>query len=226
MARYYPIMVDIRGRRCLVIGGGTVATRKVSSLLEAGGKVVVVSPRLHQELHALKVQGVIEHLNRDYRPQDLQGAVLIFAATDDPEINSAVCREAKVQGVPVNSVTRPEEGTFAVPAMLHQGELTIAISTGGVSPALAQRIRQELEKEFGEEYAVILSLLEGIRPQVLQAIPTQQDRQILFDRIVNSDLLHLLKEGKRDAALTRLATLLREAGISVDRAQLTVDRDR
>lgn len=224
MPRYYPIMMDIRGRRCLVVGGGAVATRKVGALLGTGGTVIVVSPELHQELQALKDQGIIEHLNRDYRPEDLEETVLVFAATDDPEVNRAVCCDAKARGVPVNSVTRPGEGTFTVPAMVHQGGLTVAISTGGVSPALAQRIRRGLEEELGQEYAELLSLLQGIRSKIIRAIPSQQDRQILFDRIVNSDLLRLLKEERRDAALSRLSDLLGETGILVDPSQFLACR--
>lgn len=220
MSRYYPMMMDIRGCRCLLVGGGAVATRKVGALLEAGGRVTVVSPQLHRELQVLKDQGLIEHVNREYRAEDLDGTVLVFAATDDPEVNRAVCSEAKSRGVSVNSAAEPGEGTFTVPAMIHRGELTVAISTGGVSPALAQRIRRVLEKELGQEYEDLLRLLQGIRPKVLRAIPTQQERQILLDRIIDSDLLPLLKERKRDAALSRLSDLLGEAGIAVDPGEL------
>ena len=220
MPRYYPIMMDIGGRRCLVVGGGAVAARKVDALLGAGGRVIVVSPQLHPELQVLRDQGLIEHLNREYRREDLDGTVLVFAATDNQEVNRAVCSEAKTRGVSVNSVTQSEEGTFTVPAMMHRGELTVAISTGGVSPALAQRLRRVLEKELGQEYEDLLCLLQGIRPKILQAIPSQQDRQMLFDRIVNSDLLRLLKERNRDAALSRLTDLLGEAGIVVDPGEL------
>lgn len=220
MPRHYPIMMEIRGRRCLVVGGGAVAARKVDALLGAGGSVVVVSPQLHAELQALRDQRLIEHLNREYRSEDLDGTVLVFAATDNPEVNRTVCSEAKTRGVSVNSVTQPEEGTFIVPAMIHRGELTVAISTGGVSPALAQRLRRVLEEELGQEYEDLLCLLQGIRPKILQAIPAQQDRQMLFDRIVNSDLLRLLKERNRDAALSWLTDLLGEAGIAIDPSEL------
>ena len=220
MSRYYPIMMDIRDRRCLVVGGGAVAARKVGALLGAGGRVTVVSPQLHAELQALRDQGLIEHVNREYRREDLDGTVLVFAATDNPEVNQAVCCEAKTRGVSVNSATQPEEGTFTVPAMIHRGEMTVAISTGGVSPALAQGLRRVLEKELGQEYEDLLYLLQGIRSKILQAIPAQQDRQMLFNRIVNSDLLRLLKERNREAAFSRLTDLLGEAGIAIDPGEL------
>lgn len=215
MPRYYPMMIDIRDRRCLVVGGGAVALRKVLGLLGAGAKVVVVSPELHPELEVLKGQEKIEHLHRTYRPEDLEATVLGFAATDNPAVNTAVCQEAQRRGIPVNSATRPEEGTFTVPSMIHRGDLTIAISTGGVSPALAQCLRQELEERFGEEYAELLNLLEVIRPHVLRAIPTQEGRQTLFERMVHSDLLTLLKRGEREAARERIAALLQEASVTL-----------
>lgn len=224
MPRFYPMMMEIRDRRCLVVGGGAVALRKVLGLLDAGAKVVVVSPELHPELQRLKERGAIEHRHRGYRPDDLETVALGFAATDDPAVNRAVCQEARHRGVPVNSVTQPEEGTFTVPAMIHRGDLTIAISTGGVSPALARRLRRELAGLFGEEYAELLHLLEVIRPQVLQAIPTQEGRQRLFERIVHSDLLTLLKRGEREVARERIAALLQEAGVSVGGPVPAADR--
>ena len=220
------MMMDIRDRRCLVVGGGTVALRKVLGLLGAGAKVVVVSPELHPELQVLKEQGRIEHRHRSYRPEDLEAVVVGFAATDNPAVNTSVCQEARRRGIPVNSATRPDEGTFTVPAMIHRGDLTIAISTGGVSPALAQRLRQDLEVHLGEEYAEFLHLLEAIRPEVLRAIPTQEGRQTVFERLVHSDLLTLLRRGEREAARVRVAALLQEAGISVESSALTADRAR
>ncbi len=224
MSRYYPMMMDIRDRRCLVVGGGAVALRKVLGLLGAGAKVVVVSPELHPELQVLKAQGKIEHRPRSYRPEDLDATVVGFAATNTPAVNTAVCQEARRRGIPVNSATRPEEGTFTVPSVIHRGDLAIAISTGGISPALAQSLRQELETHIGEEYAELLHLLEVVRPQVLRAIPTQEERQSLFERMVHSDLLTLLRRGEREAAQERIVALLQEAGVTFDSTEFTGTR--
>jgi precorrin-2 dehydrogenase / sirohydrochlorin ferrochelatase len=155
----YPIFLDLSGRRCVVVGGGEVANRKARKLLQARARVVVISPELGAELESVAV----EIHRRPYREGDLEGACLAFAATSSREVNAAVAREAKERGVPVNVADKPSEGDFALPSTLRRGRLQVAVSTGGASPTLARRIRDELEEAFGPEWAGIVERLNAAR---------------------------------------------------------------
>ncbi len=155
----YPIFLDLSGRRCVVVGGGEVANRKARKLLQARARVTVISPEIGAELESV----ALEVHRRPYREGDLEGAYLAFAATDSREVNAAVAREAEERGVPVNVVDRPSEGNFALPSTLRRGRLQVAVSTGGASPTLARRIRNELEEVFGPEWAGIVEELRKNR---------------------------------------------------------------
>jgi len=195
MGRYYPLMVDLTGRRCLVVGGGVVAERKVRALLEAGGEVLVVSPALTPGLEALKREGRIVHLARPYQPGDLAGSFLVFGATDDHRVNRRLADEAKAAGVLANMGDSPTSGTFLAPAVLTRGDLVIAISTGGDSPALARKIREDLESVYGEEYAELLNVLERVRERAKREVADQGRRRALLERAVESDLLRVIRTG-------------------------------
>jgi precorrin-2 dehydrogenase len=155
----YPIFLDLSGRRCVVVGGGQVANRKARKLLQARAEVVVISPHVRSELESVAA----EVHRRPYVEGDLEGAHLAFAATDVREVNAAVAREAAERGVPVNVADRPSEGDFAVPSTLRRGRLQLAVSTGGASPTLARRIRDELEGLFGPEWAGMIEELHAAR---------------------------------------------------------------
>jgi precorrin-2 dehydrogenase / sirohydrochlorin ferrochelatase len=155
----YPIFFDLTGRRCVVVGGGEVANRKARKLLQARARVVVISPEIQAELESVAV----EIHRRAYREGDLEGACLAFAATNSREVNAAVAREAKGRGVPVNVADKPCEGDFALPSTLRRGRLQVAVSTGGASPTLARRIRDELEEAFGPGWASIVEELNAAR---------------------------------------------------------------
>jgi precorrin-2 dehydrogenase/sirohydrochlorin ferrochelatase len=155
----YPIFLDLSGRRCVVVGGGEVASRKARKLLQARARVVVISPEIGAELESVAV----EVHRRPYREGDLEGAYLAFAATDSREANAAVVREAKERGIPVNVADRPSDGDFALPATLRRGGLQVAVSTGGASPTLARRIKDELEGVFGSEWAGLVRELDRNR---------------------------------------------------------------
>ncbi len=155
----YPIFLDLSSRRCVVVGGGEVANRKARKLLQARARVVVISPEIGAELESVAV----EIHRRPYREGDLEGAYLAFAATNSREVNAAVAREARGRGVPVNVADEPSEGDFALPSTLRRGRLQVAVSTGGASPTLARRIREELEEAFGPEWAGIVEELNAAR---------------------------------------------------------------
>ena len=151
----YPIFLDLSGRRCVVVGGGEVASRKARKLLQARARVVVISPEITPELESVAV----EVHRRPYGEGDLEGACLAFAATDSRDVNAAVAREGRERGIPVNVADRPSDGDFALPSTLRRGSLQVAVSTGGASPTLARRIKDELEEVFGPEWAGIVAEL-------------------------------------------------------------------
>lgn len=148
----YPLFMDVSGRRCVVVGGGGVASRKARGLLESGARVVVVSPEVTPEIDGMDV--MVER--RPYAPGDLAGSALAFAATDSREVNAAVAREAEEKGILVNVADRPAEGDFALPSVLRRGGLQVAVSTGGASPTLARRIRDAMEPSFAAEWESVV----------------------------------------------------------------------
>ncbi len=163
---YYPIFLSISGQRCVVVGGGLVALRKVTALLEHGAKVEVISPDLCPELRQMAERRTISLLPRGYASGDLQGAFIAIAATDDDKINRKLSEEARKMGVLVNVVDDRELSDFIVPSYLRRGDITIAVSTAGKSPALARKIRTRLEKEFGVEYASLAPLIDEVRQEL------------------------------------------------------------
>jgi len=206
---YYPIMLDVKGKRCVVIGGGKVALRKARGLLECGAAVEVISPALCPELEELAANGPLKAVLRPYRRGDLQGVALAIAAADDGGVNRGVYEEAKASGIPVNVVDVPGLSSFIVPSVLRRGEVTMAVSTGGRSPALARRIRAGLEQSIGEEYSLLASLAEEVRSELKQegiAVTAEEWQEAL-----NLDaLLGLLRSGRRDAAKQRLSESLKK----------------
>lgn len=205
---YYPIFLNIRDRKCVVIGGGQVALHKVKTLLEHGANVEVISPALCSELDKLAVNGEISAMRRGYQTGDIEEAVVAIAATDSSEINLEVAREARNRGILVNVVDVPENSDFILPSYLRRGDIGIAISTAGRSPALARKIRTKLEKDFGDEYASLVLLIDEVRAEVkLQGITVTGDD---WQKAIDLDLLlDLLKNGDREKAKTILLYNLR-----------------
>ncbi|MCT4617792.1 MAG: bifunctional precorrin-2 dehydrogenase/sirohydrochlorin ferrochelatase [Marinisporobacter sp.] len=193
MDKYYPIMLDLCGKKCVVIGGGKVAQRKVLSLLKCGAKVKVISPKCTNKLKELQIEGKIELIKRPYIFGDIKGSFLAFIATDQEKVNKASLEEAKVQGVLVNVIDNPYECDFVVPSVIRRGDLQITISTNGKSPMLSKKIRQELEETFGEEYREYISILGDLRELVLREIDDIRIRRKVFETVVYSDLLEKYK---------------------------------
>jgi precorrin-2 dehydrogenase/sirohydrochlorin ferrochelatase len=196
--RYHPVYLDLRGRRCVVVGGGDVAQGKVESLLEAGARVTVVSPVLTAALAALADTHEILHHPRPYRRGDLSDAVLAYVAVDDEHEQEEVAGDAAAAGVFLNVVDMPRLCTFIAPAVVRREPVAIAISTGGASPALARRLREELEVRIGPEYGVAATILARLRPLVCAAEPDPQARARTFARLVDGPLLDALRA--RDSA--------------------------
>ncbi|MGZ3605286.1 MAG: precorrin-2 dehydrogenase/sirohydrochlorin ferrochelatase family protein [Thermodesulfobacteriota bacterium] len=163
---YYPIFFNTQGKKCVVIGGGNVALRKIKSLLECRAKVTVISPRPHPEISKLSEERMIRLIERDYKASDLKDAVIAIVCTDSKKVNRKVADEARKAGVLVNVADDPEGSDFIIPSFFRRGDLTVAVSTSGVSPALAKKIRAKLEKSFGAEYASLLSLIGEVRSEI------------------------------------------------------------
>ncbi len=199
MVRHYPINMNLEGRLVVIVGGGRVAERKAKRLVGAGAKLVVVSPVLTGPLALLAAEGKLLHLCRAYQPGDLTGAVLTFAATDDPGVNRMVVEEARALNALIDSVDAPRESDFATPAVLQQGELLITVSTGGASPALARRIVEQLEPLFGPEYSEAVSLLGTVREKLLTEKVGNAYNDPVFAALAALDLPALIRTGQRDA---------------------------
>ncbi len=188
--KYYPVFWNISGKKCVVVGGGEVAQRKVTRLLDCGAKVFVVSPVLTQELLLLKDKNIITHHAREYSVEDINGAALVIGATDDDVINAAVSSDAIKKGIPVNIVDDPQKCDFILPSLLERGDLTIAIGTGGKSPALARYLRERLEETFGEDYAILAGVLGKLRDKMEK---NSGQGKVWFDKLMDAGLLEAIR---------------------------------
>lgn len=196
--RYYPVNLDIRNRKCLVVGGGDVGTRKVITLLDCGAMVVVISPAVTEKIEELSNKGLIKLERRGFKPTDLDQIFLVIGATDNPELNREIHAGAERLGMLCNIADRPEVCNFILPAIVNRGDLIIAISTSGKSPAFAKKMRKDLEKEFGTEYADFLTLMGGIRTKLLSEDHEPEAHKHLFENLIKRALVNLIKD--RDIA--------------------------
>jgi precorrin-2 dehydrogenase/sirohydrochlorin ferrochelatase len=201
--RYYPVCVDMAGRACLVVGGGAVAERKASGLLESGARVTVVSPALTARLEAWAHEGQIRVIRRGYEIGDLADQSLVFVATDDGEVNAAVAADARAAGVLINAADDPAHCDFIIPAVLTRGALTVAVSTGGASPALSRAVRDELETHFDrEDYASLLEVAADARARLRErSAPQPWER---WRQALDGEVRRLVSAGRVDEARARL----------------------
>lgn len=207
--KYYPAYLDVRERPCVVVGGGRIAERKAVALFDAGADLAIVSPSLTPVLAELAGKGKITHHPKAFTEQDITGAYLVIAATNDAAVNEAVARACRKHGILVNAATSPDEGTFVVPSVVERGDLLIAISTCGDSPALARKVREELERAYGPEYAVFLEKMAGLRRRLMQTVPDENVRRTVYQAVVDSDVVYLLKAGQAREADLRIAEIVK-----------------
>lgn len=218
----YPVCLEITDKLCVVVGGGSVAERKVLGLLAAGAQVRVISPQRTKVIAELAGDGRIEWLGRGYEQGDLFGALLVFAATDSREVQEAVVREASRAGQLVNVIDEPASCSFQVPAVIRRGDLTLAVSTGGKSPAVAAMVRRTLAESFGEEYNLLLDLMSRLRDQVLSGDRDFAERKILFQNILHDDIVLWIKNGQWELLRSHLRTVL-GSDVDFDVSQLGKD---
>jgi len=206
---YYPIFLNIHQKKCIVVGGGEVARRKVGALLERGAIVQVIAPTLCSKLSSLAESKTISVLLRNYEPGDLKDALIVIAATTETETNKKVAMEAKRRGILVNVVDDREQSGFIVPSCLRRGDLTIAIATAGRSPALARKIRARLEKEFGKEYADLANLIGEVRSD-LKKRRVKVNASIWQDALDLDQLIEMMRAGQIEKAKTTLLNNLKK----------------
>lgn len=198
---FYPAYLDIKGRECVVVGGGRVALRKVRGLLECNALVTVVSPILHEGLAALHAQGEIAWRDKKYTEDDIAGAFLVIAATNDQTAQEKVFHDAQQLNTLLNVADVPEKCNFILPARVQRGSLSISVSTGGKSPALAKMLRKKLEQEFDEKYAELNDIMGIIRPEVIKSNLPQKENERIFNAILESDVLKYIVDRNYQAVI-------------------------
>lgn len=203
---YYPIFLELQGRRCIVIGGGTVAERKIEGLLAAGAEITVVSPEISEGLRLFFTQRSIQHVQRKYENGDLAGYALAFVATDDGETTAAVFLEARERGIWVNCADVPGCCDFILPAVIRRGELAVAISSGGASPAATRAIREELESYLSEEFAQLVQTASEVRTDLRER--SIHPRAESWNEALKGEFRLLLRQGKAAEAKQLLLTEL------------------
>jgi len=187
---YYPAFLNLQGKKAVVVGGGSIAERKILSLLKAGAAVTVVSPAITARLRKEKEKKSLTHIARSYRKGDLRESVLVIAATNSPSVNTQIAADAPFL---VNVVDVPKECSFIAPSVIKRGPLTIAISTGGISPAFSKTIRQELEKIYGEEIGEYLKFVGSIRKKALAGISDKKKRERFLKDLASGKILQSLR---------------------------------
>lgn len=195
---YYPVFLEMKDRRCVVIGGGAVAERKVEGLVAVGANVTVISPGITDRLNELLKEGAIRHVAREYQSSDRAGYDLVFVATDNAEINAAIFNEARSLRIWVNSADDPDHCDFILPAVIRRGELTVAVSTGGASPAVTRTIREDLDAYFTTDYAQLVQIAAEVRRELKEK--SLAASAPAWNRALKGDFRRLVKEARSEEA--------------------------
>lgn len=193
--KYYPVMLDVRDKDCLVVGGGNVALRKVSGLAACGARVTVVSDSYLDEFYRFTESDGIRIIRRPYEETDIDGRFLVIGATDDEELNRNISKSARKKGVLCNIADLPDACDFILPSIVSKGDLIISVSTSGASPAFAKKLRKKIESMFGDEYALFLKLMRRIREKVLACEHAPEEHKSKFERLIEKGLPDMIRTG-------------------------------
>lgn len=204
----YPVCLNIAKRLCVVVGGGSVAERKIRGILAASGQVRVVSPALTVGLRDLAEQGRVEWRQKSYSADDLDGGYMVFAATNSSAAQEAVCRDARAARLLLNVADAPELCDFQTTSVIRRGDLTLSVATSGRSPAVAAMVRRRLERDFGEEYGLLTALVGQLREQILREASSDVDKKILFQKILCDDIVEWLRERQWERIQRHLESVL------------------
>lgn len=219
--RYYPVLLDVRDQRCIIVGAGAVGERKAVTLLNCRAKVELIGKILSSTLADLVKEHRVKYLGNQYNDFYLEEAFLVIAATDDSALNYRIAEDARRRGILYNTVDRPDLCSFIVPSIINRGDLIVAFSTSGKSPAFAKKLRMEFEEVFGKEYEVFLDLMGRIRERVLCKSQDSSKNRKIFEQLVYSPVLGWIKKGDVESLDNLLINLLgeeyslKELGITV-----------
>lgn len=201
---FYPINLNIKDKKCVVIGGGIIATRKIKSLLAAQAQVLVISPQVTSIIQTLIDNQKINYIARDYQAGDIKGCFLVICATNNKKVNKMIAEEAESLGLLFNVIDDSTDSNFTVPAVIRRNDLLLTVSTNGKSPAVAKQIKAELSLIYGEEYGYFLNLIAKYRQELKTKVKTSKKRECFWRDNLNKDILTLLKEGKLDEAEAKI----------------------
>ncbi|MCP3922099.1 MAG: bifunctional precorrin-2 dehydrogenase/sirohydrochlorin ferrochelatase [Desulfobacterales bacterium] len=190
---YYPVNLDIKNKKCLVVGGGKVGGRKIKTLLKCGAKVSLVSPEISESVLKIENTDLTIH-KRDYKDSDLKGIFIVICATNNEKLNNKISIHAKERNILCNIADQPEACDFTLPSVVSRGDLIVTVSTGGKSPAFAKSIRKELDEMFGPEYADFLTIMGNIRKKLLNESKNPDSHKDIFEKIIQGSLLEMVKE--------------------------------
>lgn len=204
MTHLFPIYLNLSGKNCLVIGGGPVAERKVENLLEYEANIKLVSPQVENKIKEWSRDGIITWLPREFAAQDLDGIFMVFVATNDGAVNQQVVELCRQRGILANAVDDPPNCDFFIPSLIRRNSLVVAISTEGKSPLFARKLREELEDVITPEYGEFVEILGELRTQIKHGVLDIGLRKKIFENLVNSDILNLLKAGEKEKARERI----------------------
>lgn len=193
MAKYYPMMLNIENKQCLIVGGGDIAYRKILELIEYGASITVVSPNINEDIKAFVDKSVINYIQDIYIKTYIEDVHIVIASTNDSKVNNAVFKDCSEKRILVNVVDDPKNCSFIVPSKIRRGDLTIAISTNGKSPTLSRFIREELEKKYDENYETFLNILGDVRQEVMGKVKDYSKKKEIFNDIMKEDYLTKLK---------------------------------
>jgi precorrin-2 dehydrogenase/sirohydrochlorin ferrochelatase len=208
--KYYPIYLDVSEKRCVVVGGGDVAERKVMKLLECDAEVIVVSSVVTPGLEAMIKGNIIRHVSGDYNSEYIKGAFIVVGATDRDVVNEQIYRDSQELGIPVNIVDDPKRCDFIVPSIVRTGDLAIAISTGGKSPVMAKRLREDLEKTYGPEYGILLDIMGVLREKMITRGESPEDNKNVFESVLDSGIIEYIRKEEWGRVKEMLYDLTRE----------------
>ena len=213
---YFPVFMNIENQRCLVVGGGEVAARRVQQLLKANARVVLVAREINDDIASLINDGRLTRIEGEYREDLLVGTVLVVAATDDADLNMQISIDAKARQLPVNVVDNPALCSFIMPSVVDRDPVQVAISTGGASPVLARLLRARLETMIPSGYGRLASMMQGFREKVRNKIPDMRNRRRFWEHILQGPIAELLYSGQEEAALKRLEDVIDDPDTAVD----------
>ena len=214
---YYPIFIDVENHDVVIVGGGDVCARKAETMMRYGARVTIVSPEFTSEIEQWAQDGKLALRRKRYESSDLDGASIVIASTNDTSVNEQVAVDARARKLPVNVVDVPRLCEFIVPAIIEKGSVTIAVSTGGKSPALARTLKEDLYRSIGPEYAEANDILGTLRDGAKEVLPTDIDRKNFFDSLIAAGIIEMLREGRRDEAYSTIARMCEAAGVPLSR---------